>query len=127
VLKKRALELISIRQGIPCILHLENWCGEKFLKMVLLEGYNALPTDTAKNKYIKGFEIFVNTRVLGYVTPPANWHLSTGKDKDNRQCIKDQTLPNTHVRKFMDAFEIIAAFCIVSDQMRQAKWNGTIQ
>jgi hypothetical protein len=119
--------LISIRQGIPCILHLENRCGEKFLKMVLLEGYDALPTDTAKNKYIKDFEILVNTRVLGSLTRPANWRLATGKDKDNRQCIKDQTLPNTHVRKFMDAFEIIATFCIVSDQVRQAKWNGTIQ
>jgi hypothetical protein len=71
--------LISICQGIPCILHLEKWCGEKFLKMVLLEGYDALPTDTAKNRYIKDFEILENTHVLGSVTWPANWWLSTGK------------------------------------------------
>jgi hypothetical protein len=119
--------LISIRQGIPCILHLENRCGEKKLKMVLLEGYDALPTDTAKNQYIKDFEILVNTRILGSVTRPANWRLATGKDKDNRQCIKDQTLPNTHVRKFMTAFDIIGQFCITSDLVRQAQWIDTVQ
>jgi hypothetical protein len=102
--------LISIRQGIPCILHLENWCGEKFLRMALLEGYDGLSTDTAKNQYIKDFEILVNTR-------PANWCLATGKDKDNRQCIKDQTLPNTHVRKFMTAFDVIGIFCITSNEV----------
>jgi hypothetical protein len=119
--------LISIRQGIPCILHLENRCGEKFLKMVLLEGYDALPTDGAKNKFLKDFETVVNTRVLGTLTRPANWRIATGKDKDNRQCLKDQTLPNTHVRKFMLAFDIIATFCISSDEVRRAKWNDAIQ
>jgi hypothetical protein len=29
---------IRIRQAVPCILHLENCCGEKFLKMLFLEG-----------------------------------------------------------------------------------------
>jgi hypothetical protein len=119
--------LISIRQGIPCILHLENCCGKKFLKMVLLEGYDALPTDSAKNKFLKEFETLVNTRVLGTLTRPANWRIATGKDKDNRQCIKDQTLPNTHVQKFMLAFDIIATFCISSDEVRRAKWNEAIQ
>jgi hypothetical protein len=117
---------ISIRQGIPCILHLENRCGEKKLKMVLLEGYDLLPTDAAKNKYLKEFETLVNTRVLGTLTRPANWRLATGKDKDNRQCIKDQTLPNTHVRKFMHKFEILATFCISSDEDRRSKWIETI-
>jgi hypothetical protein len=62
--------------------------------MVLLQGYDALPTDTAKNKYIKDisriYQGFVNTRVLGSHMQPANWRLATGKDnKDNRQCMKD--------------------------------------
>jgi hypothetical protein len=61
--------------------------------MALLEGYDALPTDTLKKRYIKDFEILVNTRVLGSPTQPANWQLSTGKDKDNRDCIMNQTLP----------------------------------
>jgi hypothetical protein len=31
---------ITIRQAIPCILYLENRCGEKIIKLLLLEGYN---------------------------------------------------------------------------------------
>jgi hypothetical protein len=85
-----------------------------------------LPTDAAKNKYLKEFETLVNTRVLGTLTRPANWRLATGKDKDNRQCIKDQTLPNTHVRKCMHKFEILATFCIASDEDRRSKWIETI-
>jgi hypothetical protein len=51
--------------------------------MVLLEGYDALPTYTAKNKYINDFEILVNACMLGSLTQPANWQLSTSEDKDN--------------------------------------------
>jgi hypothetical protein len=77
---------------------------------------------------IKDFKILVNTCVLGSLMHPANWWLAAaGKDKDNRQCIQDQTLPNTHVRKFMLAIDIIATFCIAQDQVKQAKWNNTIQ
>jgi hypothetical protein len=32
--------LLLLRQAIPCILHCENRCGEKFLKMFLLEIFN---------------------------------------------------------------------------------------
>jgi hypothetical protein len=32
--------LMLLRQAIPCILHCENRCGEKFLKMFLLEIFN---------------------------------------------------------------------------------------
>jgi hypothetical protein len=77
--------------------------------------YNALPTDSAKNKFLKEFESVVDTHVLGTLTRPANWRLATGKDKDNMQCIKDQTLPNTHGRKLMLAFDIVATKCISSD------------
>jgi hypothetical protein len=31
---------ITIQQAIPCILHLENQCGKKIIKLLLLEGYN---------------------------------------------------------------------------------------
>jgi hypothetical protein len=116
---------ISIRQGVPCILHLENRCGEKFLEMLLFEGYDVLPTDTMKNKFLKDFEEVVNTSVLGSANCRANWRLAVGKDKDNRQCIKDQTLPNTHVRKFLAKFDLLAALCI-EDLTRQADWEATI-
>jgi hypothetical protein len=49
----------------------------------------------------------------------------SGKDKDNWQCIKDQTLPNTHVWKFLSKIELISALCIV-DPVRRADWNTSI-
>jgi hypothetical protein len=51
---------ILIHQGIPCI------------KLVLLEGYDVLPADTAKNKYIKDFETLFNSHVLGTLMQPAS-------------------------------------------------------
>jgi hypothetical protein len=103
---------ISLRQGVPCILHLEKCCGEKFLKMMLLEGYGAEPTDILKNQFLINFEELVNTNILGTANRCANWRLAVGKDKDNRQCIKYQTLPNTHVRKFLAKFYLLAALAM---------------
>jgi hypothetical protein len=116
---------ISLRQGLPCILHLENRVGEKKLKMVLLEAYDSLPTDALKNQFLKDFEELVNTNVLGTANRRANWRMAVAKDKDNRQCIADQTLPNTHVRKFLSKFYLIAGLCI-SDPVRRAAWESTI-
>jgi hypothetical protein len=116
---------ITLRQGVPCILHLENRVGEKKIKMVLLEGYDALPNDTMKTKFLKDFENLVNSLVLGTPIRRANWRLALGKDKDNRTCIKDQTLPNTHVRKFLAAFELIVDLCI-ANEARRAHWNASI-
>jgi hypothetical protein len=72
---------ISLHQGVPCILHLEDRCGEKYIKMILLEGYDTLPSDTLKNKFLKDFEHLVNTRVLGTPVRHANWRLLVGKIK----------------------------------------------
>ncbi len=49
-----------------CILHCENRTGEKFLKMLLIEGWNLLDGDKkGQDQYIKEFEYMVNTQVLG--------------------------------------------------------------
>jgi hypothetical protein len=116
---------ITLQQGVPCILHLENRCGEKFIKMILLEEYDALPTDTLKNKFLKNFKTLVNSRILGTPVCCANWRLAVGKDSHNWQCIKDQTLPSTHIRKYLDKFELIAALCIRNAAGR-AEWNKSI-
>jgi hypothetical protein len=52
---------ISIRQAVPCILHLENRCGEKFIKMLLLEGFHMAGTNAANKKFLKKFKNSVNT------------------------------------------------------------------
>jgi hypothetical protein len=108
-------DYISIWQAVSCILHLENHCGEKFIKMLLLEGYDKKATDGEKNKFLKDFEEIVNSQVLGTPTRKANWRIATTKDKDNHKCIKDQTSPNTHVRKFINNFPTLTTFCLVGD------------
>jgi hypothetical protein len=76
---------ISIRQAVPCILHLENRCCKKFTKMLLLEGFDTAGTNAAKKKFLKKFENIVNTQVLlGTVNRRANWHTCLGKNKDSR-------------------------------------------
>jgi hypothetical protein len=117
---------ITIRQAVPCILHLENRCGEKYLKMLLLEGFDAFKTDADQMRFIRDFEVLVNTGVLGTPIRQANWRLATAADKDNRQAIKDQTMPNTHVRKFLKQFAKLTAFCLPDNLPRQHAWNETM-
>jgi hypothetical protein len=116
---------IGIRQAVPCILHLENRCGEKFLKMLFLEGYDKLPTNKEKKELLINIEKLVNTKVLGTLRRPANWRLATTTDKDSRQVIKDQTIPNSHVRKFLKAHKLITKLCLplVTDEPRRNAWD----
>jgi hypothetical protein len=114
---------IGIRQAVPCILHLENRCGEKFLKMLFLEGYDKnMKTEKEKKKLLKDLEFCVNTQILGTVRRPANWRLATAKDSDSRTSIKDVTLPNSHCRKFVKAYKKLTELCILDDE-RRTKWN----
>jgi hypothetical protein len=39
--------------------------------------------------------------------------MNIGKDKDNQPVIGDQSMPNTHVRKFLDHFEELAELCVI--------------
>jgi hypothetical protein len=117
---------ITIRQAIPCILHLENRCGEKIIKLLLLEGYNRENiTKAQQDQLILDVEAVVNHRVLGTVHRKSNWRVTTGVDADNRTVIGDQSMPNTHVQKFMDHFEELSQLCII-DEERLGKWNEVI-
>jgi hypothetical protein len=109
---------ITIQQAIPCsILYLENRCGEKKIKLLLLEGYNqANITRSEQGKLIVDFEAIVNSCVLGTERCKVHWRLSTGKDKDNKKVISNQSMPNTHVRKFLDHFEEIAELCVINKE-----------
>jgi hypothetical protein len=117
---------ISIRQAVPCILHLENRCGEKFLKMLFLEGYDSKTTGTEQAKLLSDLENIVNSQVLGRPGRKSNWRVATAKDKDSRQTIKDQTLPNTPCRKFLQHFPLLLELCI-ADNVRREAWNDVIE
>jgi hypothetical protein len=96
-----ASTFIGIHQAVPCILHLENGCGNKFSNMLFLEGYDKLATNKEKKELLLNIEKLANTKVLDSVCRPANWQLATAKDKDSRQVIKDQTISNSHLRNFL--------------------------
>jgi hypothetical protein len=56
-----ALLLLLLRQVIPCILHCENRCEEKFLKMFPLEIVNHFAGETKlQDEFLKQFEDYVN-------------------------------------------------------------------
>ncbi len=79
------------------------------IKLLLLEGYNRENITTAEQaKLILDFELLVNSSVL-------DWRLNTGQDQDNRVVIGDQSMPNTHVRRFLDHFEDLAELCLVDE------------
>jgi hypothetical protein len=42
---------ITIRQAVPCVLHMENRTREKYIKMVLLEGFDVLTSDAEQKQY----------------------------------------------------------------------------
>jgi hypothetical protein len=115
----------TLEQVVSCILHLENRCGEKFLKMLFLEGYDKMPTNKRKKELLTNIEKLVNTKVLGTIRRPANWRLATRTDKDSRQVIKDQMIPNSHVRKFLKAHKFIIKLCLplVTDEPRRNAWD----
>jgi hypothetical protein len=117
---------ITVRQAIPCILHLENRCGEKIIKLLLLEGYNRENiTKSQQEQLILDVEAVVNTRVLGTPSRKSSWRVNTAVDKDNRKVISDQSMPNTHVRKFLNHFEELSELCII-DEERLEEWNEVI-
>ncbi len=117
---------ITVRQAIPCILHLENRCGEIIIKLLLLEGYNRENITKSQQEQLRlDVEEVVNTRVLGTPSRKSSWRVNTAVDKDNRKVISDQSMPNTHVRKFLNHFEELSELCII-DEERLEEWNEVI-
>jgi hypothetical protein len=124
---EQAGALLMLRQAIPCILHCENRCGEKFIKMFLLEIFNHFDGDTdTQEQFLKQFEEFVNLNVLGKPWRKANWRLHTTENVDKQKTIGDQGMPNTHVRKFIDAFDELADNFMWHDEERKIKWKQCI-
>jgi hypothetical protein len=89
--------LLLLRQAIPCILHCENRCGEKFLKTFLLEIFNHFAGETKlQDEFLKQFEDYVNLNVLGRPWSKGNWCLRTTQNSNKEKTIADQGMFNTH-------------------------------
>lgn len=94
--------MIMVRQAVPCILHLENRCGEKIIKMLLMDSIQlTTKLDKEEVELINRVEHIVNTRILGQPHRPSNWKVPVSKNDKSKRVVNDITMPNQHVRKFM--------------------------
>ena len=117
---------ILIDQAIPCILHCENCCGEKILKMLLLEGWNERDGDNpSREKLLRDVTKLVNTSILGTQNCPANWQIVTAETSDGKKTLGDQSMPNRHVPKFIDRLDLLADLIII-DEVRLLEWKATV-
>ena len=117
--------LAAIDQCIPCILHLENRCGEKIVKMLMIEAFARFETDTAAMAFVREMEELVNTQILGNPSCPTNWRAVIGNAKEGGRIVGDQTMPNRQVRKFIDGFDLLADLCL-DDNPRHVSWKQCI-
>jgi hypothetical protein len=121
--------MTMVRQAIPCILHLENRCGEKIIKMLLMDSIQ-LTTKLGREEVelLKKVEDVVNTRILGQQGRESNWKVPTDKNDKNRIVISDLTMPNPAVRKFLEKMHLITSvlFDMDDDEQRARKeaWDG---
>jgi hypothetical protein len=119
--------LLLLRQAIPCILHCENRCGEKFLKMFLLEIFNHFAGETKmQDQFLMQFEDYVNLNILGKPWRKGNWRLTTTQNSNKEKTIGDQGMPNTHVRRFMEAFDQLADNFLWYDEERKEQWKKSM-
>ena len=95
-----------------CAFYIWRIIAERSFKDAYIKDYNALPTDILKNQFLKDFDEVVNTSVLGSANGCVIWSLEVGRDKDNRRCINEQMLPNTHVQKVLAKVDLLAVLCI---------------
>jgi hypothetical protein len=121
--KEAALMLIS--QAIPCIMHLENWVGEKLITVLL-----AMPADVFRKKtnttiintiFANDIQSVVNTRVLGSIHQPKHWKMPFNEKGD---CVCKVSFSNSKTRLFIDNIHVLIAYVFITpaDEERKEIW-----
>lgn len=121
--------MILVCQAVPCILHLENRCGEKILKALLVEVIQMSGRTTQQeNDLVEKIELLANTKILGNQWQPSNWRIPMGKTGDkSSMVVQDLTMPNVHVRKFMEQLHEVTSVCFdvskENENARKHEWD----
>ena len=123
--------MIMVRQAVPCILHMENRCGEKIVKTLLMEIIQLHnKTEQEEDEAIKKVEDVINNHILGRPWRPSNWCIPVAKNKQNKKVISEMTMPNQHVRKLIANFPIITAACfdtsIEEEKNSKESWDSSV-
>jgi hypothetical protein len=120
--------MVLVDQAIPCILHMENRCGEKFIRMVALEGLDAGNKSLKEeNEFLVQFQELVNSQILGDAFKKTTWKVPVQKNASNQQIIAEMSMPNPHVRKFLAHFEKIADLCCGKGCDRAKAWTNCMK
>ena len=120
---------VLIDKAIPCIMHLENRCSEKMLKLLLVEGWDSCDGDTSRQStFISSITDTVNSHILGTPERKSNWSMTTVKNSKGTTIIGDQTMYNYQVRKFLreESFTRLIDIC-VDDGQRSDKWKTVLR
>jgi len=112
--------LILLDQAVPCILHLENRCGEKWIKLLIQEAIKNCDGDNesvlAKVREIEGY---LNSKVWGSESCPTHYQIKLEKDKNGGLVLGDLTLTNNRVREVMEENDGMVDICIADAHMAE--------
>jgi hypothetical protein len=114
---------------LPCILHMENRTGLKFLTMILIEGLSnakkkLLYTDVNAegvrvSRFVVDIQNIVNRSMIGSADDPCQWILPFDTKKKE---IGPITMDNVRTRRVVDSLDTLVEFC-VTDQTRASLWT----
>ena len=99
--------LILVEQAILCVLHMENRCGEKMLKMLLINAMESLETQPKQviTKFLEDIENKINTDILGSPYKPSQWRIPTD---ENKNCMVGSiAMDNRSTRRIINHFECL--------------------
>ena len=127
---QKRIAIVLMMDAIPCLLHLENRMGIKFLTMVLKTGMNNAinpkdgvelewmpPTTTTKEDrcvaFVSKVNGIMNSTILGSEDQPTQWTVPY----DTKTCkIGDITMDNVRIRKLLIKFELLIDCCFVDNE-----------
>lgn len=112
--------LITIKQAMICVLHLENRTTEKVVCMLLSEGFNTAHTSRERKEYVQGIETIVNGSIkqvdYGWTFPcDSSLHEMT-----------DVKMSNLEGRKFMEHLHLLVPCALRTLPDLQDKWMSVI-
>ena len=115
-----------MEQAIPCILHMENRCGEKIIKMLLINALEMRDGISNRDKeiFFKEFENIINTQIIGNQLKPSQWKIS--KNDQQGYLIGSISLNNRTTRKIINGIENLILMSIVDVTVKD-KWLKTIK
>jgi len=99
--------LILIKQAVPCIMHTENWVGEKIATVLSAIGAAEYQSDRGSDNldlYAQRVEEVVQTRILGTIHRPKLWRFPL---KENRKEVAKVALSNKKTRQFINNIDVL--------------------